>query len=75
MIKSRAAKQAERRNSDSETSLSWLEKGASDFVCPADYFKMIPTSLRGDTCPSVAWMRWAGSGSSAVQVTRICIFT
>lgn len=44
MVKGRAAKEAERKKKDLETSLSWLEKGVSDFPCPADYLKMIPAS-------------------------------
>lgn len=75
MVKSRAAKQAEKRKKDLETTLSWLEQGVSDSACPADYLKMIPASLRGDTCSSVARMQQAGSGSRVVQVSRICIFT
>lgn len=71
MVKSRAAKQAEKRKRDLETSLPWLGKGVSDFTCPADRLKLIPASLRGDTCSSFAWMQQAGNGSRVLGVSRI----
>lgn len=73
MVKSRAAKEAEKRKKDLETSLSWLENGVSDFTGQADYLKMIPVSSEVITAPLLHGCNGLGVVAGSCECQE-CVF-